>query len=256
MVAQGGTQGTATDAPPVARVGRAGVPYKPPSMRDITEPATALLDSLAGALKGGVAQTLGLPGDLESLVRMLTGGEQVMPTTEDMNAKLPAVVPPSVNELVTGKNPREFSSDLGQQIGEVVGLGKAPGMAAKGVAAGARALAPTAKEMAERIAGKVGNSFRNYVVPYENAPDNLMGFPKDKPTKSFWDQKYSHVQFVRVKWADGMEIVDAVKGVNGPQAMERARRNWKDAAEIVPLTREDAFKADPELQTLMESMGQ
>ena len=129
MLAQGGTQGTMSDAPPVARVGRASVPYQPPSMRDVIEPATALLDSLAGALKGGVAQTLGLPGDLESLVRMLTGGEQVMPTTEDMNAKLPAVVPPSVTDLVTGKNPREFSADLGQAAGEIGGLGKAPGMA-------------------------------------------------------------------------------------------------------------------------------
>ena len=134
MVAQGGTQETMTDAPPAARVGRAGVPYQPPSMKDVTEPATALLDSLAGALKGGVAQTLGLPGDLESLVRLLTGGEQVMPTTEQMNAKLPAVVPPSATDLVTGKNPREFSSDLGQQVGEVVGLGKAPGMISKGAA--------------------------------------------------------------------------------------------------------------------------
>jgi hypothetical protein len=187
---------------------------------------------------------------------MLTGGDNVMPTTEDMNAKLPPVVPPSVTDLVTGKNPREFSADFGQQVGEVAGLGKAPGMAAKGVAAGVRTLSPTAKQMAERIAGKVGNSFRNYVVPYENAPDNLMGFPKDKPTKSFWDQKYSFVQFVRVKWADGMEIVDAVKGVNGPQAMERARRNWNDAEEILPLSKEEAFKADPELKSLMESMGE
>jgi hypothetical protein len=140
MVAQGGTQGTATDATPAARVGRAGVPYQPPSMRDVTEPATALLDSLAGALKGATAQTLGLPGDLESLVRMLTGGEQVMPTTEDMNAKMPPVVPPSVTDLVTGKNPREFSADLGQQAGELGGLGKAPSAAAKGVAAGVKAV--------------------------------------------------------------------------------------------------------------------
>lgn len=133
MVAQGGTQGTATDAPPVARVGRAGVPYQSPSMKDITEPATALLDSLAGALKGGVAQTLGLPGDLESLVRLLTGGEQVMPTTEDMEKKLPPVVPPSTTDLVTGTNPREASANFGQQVGEIVGLGKAPGAAAGAV---------------------------------------------------------------------------------------------------------------------------
>jgi len=172
-----------------------------------------------------------------------------------MEKKLPPVIPPTLSSLVTGGGQREANAAYGETAGEFIGLGKAPTAIAKGVVKGAKVLTPTAKQMAERIAGKVGNSFRNYVVPYENAPDNLMGFPKDKPTKSFWDQKYSHVQFVRVKWADGQEIVDAVKGVNGPHAMERARRNWKDAAEIVPLTREDAFKADPELQTLMESMG-
>ena len=154
MVAQGGTQGTMTDAPPAARVGRAGVPYQPPSMKDVTEPATALLDSLAGALKGGVAQTLGLPGDLESLVRMLTGGEQVMPTTEDMEKNLPPVVPPSTTDLVTGQNPRNASAELGQQLGEVVGLGKAPGMAAKGVAAGVRAVKPTAIEVVRKVVEK------------------------------------------------------------------------------------------------------
>jgi hypothetical protein len=133
VLAQGGTQGTATDAPPVARVGRMSVPYRKPSTRDFVEPAVALMDALAGVLRGGVAQTLGLPGDIESLVRMLTGGDNVMPTTEDMNAKLPPVVPPGVTDLVTGKNPREFSSDFGQAVGEIGGLGKAPSAAVDAV---------------------------------------------------------------------------------------------------------------------------
>jgi hypothetical protein len=133
VLAQGGTQGTASDAPPVARVGRMSVPYRKPSTRDFVEPAVALMDALAGVLRGGVAQTLGLPGDVESLVRMLTGGDNVMPTTEDMNAKLPPVVPPSTTDLVTGKNPREFSADFGQAVGEIGGLGKAPGAAVDAV---------------------------------------------------------------------------------------------------------------------------
>jgi hypothetical protein len=127
------------ESPKQTRVGRAGVPYRKPSRNDFVEPAVALLDSLAGVLRGGVAQTLGLPGDIESLVRMLTGGDNVMPTTEDMNAKLPPVVPPSVSDLVTGKNPREFSADLGQAVGEIGGLGKAPSTAVKGVTTAVKA---------------------------------------------------------------------------------------------------------------------
>jgi hypothetical protein len=120
-------------------------------MRELGRPVAGLFDMLAGALKGGVAQTLGLPGDIESLVRLLTGGEQVMPTTEDMEGKLPAVIPPRTTDLVTGGDRlRQVPAEFGQGIGEVVGLGKAPGMAVKGVAAGAKALAPTAKEMARK----------------------------------------------------------------------------------------------------------
>lgn len=124
---------------PAPRVGRASVPYKRPSTRDFVEPIVALWDSLAGALKGGTAQTLGLPGDIESLVRMLTGGDQVMPTTEDMEQNLPPVVPPTTTDLVTGKNPRDASADFGQTVGELGGLGKAPSAAAKGAAAAVKA---------------------------------------------------------------------------------------------------------------------
>lgn len=75
-----------------------------------TTAAMAPLDVLAGALKGSVAATLGLPGDVESLVRMLTGGEQRMPTTEDVSAALPKVV--------EGDAGREHSAKVGEMAGE------------------------------------------------------------------------------------------------------------------------------------------
>jgi hypothetical protein len=131
MVAAGPTA-TRTDAPPAERVGS---PFAANAdMRELGRPIEGLFDMLAGALKGGVAQTLGLPGDIESLVRLLTGGEQVMPTTEDMEGKLPPVIPPSVTDLVTGGDRlRQVPAEFGQGIGEVVGLGKAPGAAAGAV---------------------------------------------------------------------------------------------------------------------------
>lgn len=51
----------------------------------------ALLDAGAGALRGSTRATLGLPGDLESLVRLLTGGETVLPTSEDLDRMLPGI---------------------------------------------------------------------------------------------------------------------------------------------------------------------
>jgi len=63
-----------------------------------TGAGTATMDVLAGLLKGSVAATIGLPGDVESLVRLLTGGEQKLPTTEDVQAKLPPVVNPPAGD--------------------------------------------------------------------------------------------------------------------------------------------------------------
>lgn len=70
----------------------------------------ALFDMGAGALRGATSATLGLPGDLESLVRLVTGGENVMPTTEQVSAKLPAL---GALSIPADKNPYQ---DLGEFI--------------------------------------------------------------------------------------------------------------------------------------------
>lgn len=122
----------------------AGPPQKIASAKDarrgpgqdagIDKPAMAMLDMLAGALKGGVAQTLGLPGDIESLVRMLTNtgnqqtmsglvtGEQpsaqILPTTDDVSAALPPVVPPGAPDAAA----RTHTADTFQTLGEFAPL--------------------------------------------------------------------------------------------------------------------------------------
>jgi len=79
------------------------VPAQEPAPKAAAKPketgaGTATMDVLAGLLKGSVAATIGLPGDVESLVRLLTGGEQKLPTTEDVQAKLPPVVNPPAGD--------------------------------------------------------------------------------------------------------------------------------------------------------------
>lgn len=53
--------------------------------RPLYEVPAALADMFAGAARGVARGTLGLPGDLESLVRLGIGGKQYMPTSEDFN---------------------------------------------------------------------------------------------------------------------------------------------------------------------------
>lgn len=181
MIAAGPSQ-TRTDAP----TGYYPKQNRPPTLDDLKQRGTDVWDVLAGALKGGVAQTLGLPGDVESLIRMLTGGEQVMPTTEDMEKKLPPVIPPTLSSLVTGGGQREANAAYGETAGEFIGLGKAPTAIAKGVVKGAKVLAPTAKEMTrkgiERVVDSTGA--RLNMVAYHGTPHNWSpepNFPNGRP---------------------------------------------------------------------------
>lgn len=155
VLAQGGTQGTASDAPPAAAGtvrgrGQQGAPQVS-DLAGLAQPAQALWDLLAGGLKGYTAQALGLPGDIESLVRMLTGTQdgQHMLTTEDVAAILPDVVP-------GGSDPsRQHSADLGRQAGELVMIGKAD-VAGKAVAKAAKVLAPAVERNAGAVAAGAG----------------------------------------------------------------------------------------------------
>lgn len=146
-----GPSDTVSDAGGGVRVGRAGVPYKSPSMRDITEPAGALLDMGAATVKGATQGFIGLPGDLENIGRMVLGamgvqaGEKtVLPTTDEVKLWLDT----NVGQVGNGQNPYE-------SIGEVV----APGGQVKAVKAagrGAKALAPKAGEMILDTVEKTG----------------------------------------------------------------------------------------------------
>ena len=65
--------------------------------------------------------------------------------------------------------------------------------------------------------------------------DRLLGFSDDASRQmGFAEQGYGTAVKVRVKWPDGMEIVDEVKGLTPKHALEAAHRNWQGAI-IEPL---------------------
>lgn len=71
--------------------------------------------------------------------------------------------------------------------------------------------------------------------PYSAASDALMGFRRSGPQKGFAETNYPHELRVRVDLGDGQIFDDAIKGLNGPHALERALRNWPDAVSIKPI---------------------
>lgn len=85
--------------------------------------------------------------------------------------------------------------------------------------------------------------------PYSDAPDTLMGFSRTGPQKAFGQQKYKHVQYVRLTFEDGSadSFVDAMAGLNKAHAMERARRNWPTLS-VAAISKEEALREDPGIE--------
>lgn len=86
---------------------------------------------------------------------------------------------------------------------------------------------------------------------YEKVPDSLMGFRRDGQLskRGYEGEKFKHIQAVRVIWPDGDSIEEALKGLNKAHALERARRNWPTASEIIPLEMDEI--TDMELKHIL-----
>jgi hypothetical protein len=144
-------------------------------------------DVAAGALKGTVTGGVGLPGDIESLVRGIRGiftrgGDQgkldaflagveektILPTSEDVSKWLDANVGPVVPPGAPMAEQRAGVAEVGQFAGEMV---SGPGTLVKGAKAGAAGAAATAKF----VKPKVGEMLSDYMSRSGLTPE-LMAF--------------------------------------------------------------------------------
>lgn len=107
-----------------------------PTVQDRERLGIQLFDSLAGMPKGVVQQTVGLPGDLESIGRAVldyfgydVSQETALPTTEDIAKRLESVLGPVVPKGQTTSVPtaeREQAAKMGETIGEFLPLAGIP----------------------------------------------------------------------------------------------------------------------------------
>lgn len=144
-------------------------------------------DVAAGAVKGTVTGAVGLPGDIESLIRGVRGifqrgGDQgkldaflagmeentILPTSEDVSKWLDANVGPVVPPGAPMAKERAGVAAAGQFAGE---LASSPAALVKGAKAGGRA----AKETAKFVAPKVGEMLDSYMRRAGLTPE-LMAF--------------------------------------------------------------------------------
>ena len=153
--------------------GRTGAP--------MSEAAMGLFDTLAGALRGTVAQTAGFGGDVEMLARGLRSvfnrpedqsrldafarglqEKTFLPTTERMNEMMPPVVPPGAPDAARRQQTAEVAGAMGE-FNPLMGAPEAAGLAVKG----AKALAPKAGEMILNTMDKLGTPVALPAVPLE-----------------------------------------------------------------------------------------
>lgn len=119
-----------------------------PTQQDREKLAIGLLDSLAGALRGAVAQTIGLPGDIRSIVDLISKegadkylGQAVMPTTEEMLAG--TALPPVLGEGATNIAERQPTVETAEQVGTFLPAPGIPEAATSLVKGAAKAIKAT-----------------------------------------------------------------------------------------------------------------
>ena len=75
--------------------------------------------------------------------------------------------------------------------------------------------------------------------PYANTRDSLMGFSRRREERGdirgYDQERYSYDLEVQIDFGNGDVMIDRVKGLNAPHALERAYRNWGSAVSITPL---------------------
>jgi hypothetical protein len=144
-----------------------------PTQQDREKMAVGLLDTLAGALRGAAAQTMGLPGDIRSILDMINQegaekylGQRSFATTEeilkDTSVRVPGTqidvpFPPVLKEGVPNRAERQGAVETAQEIGTFLPAPGVPEAVIQGVKAVGKAIKATknmpAKEVIQDISG-------------------------------------------------------------------------------------------------------
>jgi hypothetical protein len=161
-------------------VPRAGQPQ--PTTQDRERLAVGLLDSLAGALRGAAAQTLGLPGDIRSIIDMIAQegaerylGQRSFATTEeilqDTSVRIPGTTtdvpfPPVLGADVPRREERQPAVETAQEVGTFL---PAPGIP-EAVIRGGKAIGRAARAAKGNPSGILLQDAAGADVPVMKAP--------------------------------------------------------------------------------------
>lgn len=221
------------------RLGRAGVtPQQSAKAGGLDKPLIALLDTLAGAMRGATGAAIGLPGDIRSIVDMINqeGAEAVMgkrmfPTSEEVLQSniLPQVVPAGAPNAAE----RQKTVDIAQDIGEFL---PAPGLLdVPKVVKGATKAVQATKGMPVGMSTQMVGEGVSELGFYSAAKEAVNSIQQPKGTgEQFLKQieKTPGVKPEEIKWTGLDDFLKSKKSVTKVEVQEFLDKNRVEVKEV------------------------
>ena len=221
------------------RLGRAGVtPQQSAQAGGLDKPLIALLDTLAGAMRGATGAAIGLPGDIRSIVDMINqeGAEAVMgkrmfPTSEEVlqSNTLPQVVPAGAPNAAE----RQKTVDVAQAVGEFL---PAPGLLdVPKVVKGATKAVQATKNMPVGMSTQMVGEGVSELGFYSAAKEAVNSIQQPKGTgEQFLKQieKTPGVKPEEIKWTGLDDFLKSKKSVTKVEVQEFLDKNRVDVKEV------------------------
>jgi hypothetical protein len=221
------------------RLGRAGVtPQQSAQAGGLDKPLIALLDTLAGALRGATGATIGLPGDIRSIVDMINqeGAEAVMgkrmfPTSEEVLQS--NILPPVIPAGAPNAAERQKTVDIAQKVGEFL---PAPGLLdVPKVVKGATKAVQTTKGMPVGMSTQMVGEGVSELGFYSAAKDAVDAIQQPKGTgEQFLKQieKTPGVKPDEIKWTGLDDFLKSKKTVTKAEVQEYLDKNRVEIKEV------------------------
>jgi len=248
------------------RLGRASItPQQSAKAGGLDKPAIALLDTLAGALRGATGAAIGLPGDIRSIVDMINqeGAEAVMgkrmfPTSEEVLQS--NILPPVIPAGAPNAAERQKTVDIAQKVGEFL---PAPGLldvpkVVKGATKAVQATKGMPVGMSTQMVGE-GVSELGFYSAAKEAVDAIQQ-PKgtgDQFLKQI--EKTPGVKPDEIKWTGLDDFLKSKKTVTKAEVQEYLDKNRVEVKEVqlgdIKLNEKSEYALPEVLKVLKENQS-
>jgi len=248
------------------RLGRAGVtPQQSAKAGGLDKPLIALLDTLAGAMRGATGAAIGLPGDIRSIVDMINqeGAEAVMgkrmfPTSEEVLQS--NILPPVIPAGAPNAAERQKTVDIAQKVGEFL---PAPGLLdVPKVVKGATKAVQATKGMPVGMSTQMVGEGVSELGFYSAAKEAVDAIQQPKGTgEQFLKQieKTPGVKPDEIKWTGLDEFLAGKKSVTKAEVQEYLDKNRVEVKEVqlgdIKLNEKSEYALPEVLKVLKENQS-